>query len=144
MQFHVNVHNSIQTASNVILIEFINVQSAASSIEKRRGRRSTVDDYNNFDVMDMDMGPFDERYKNTLSFFNRLTDVPVVDSSIALDSTSGLNLMRSEIQLYCLTHRNIKFKSIIFFKYSISPKYNNYIKVFIFHFNYIVYSLMQD
>ena len=68
MQFHVNVHNSIQTASNVILIEFINVQSAASSIEKRRGRRSTVDDYNNFDVMDMDMGPFDERYKNTLSF----------------------------------------------------------------------------
>lgn len=63
MQFHVNVHNSIQTASNVILIEFINVQSAASSIEKRRGRRSTVDDYNNFDVMDMDMGPFDERYK---------------------------------------------------------------------------------
>ena len=68
MQFHVNVHNSIQTASNVILIEFINVQSAASSIEKRRGRRSTVDDYNNFDVMDMDIGPFDERYKNTLSF----------------------------------------------------------------------------
>ena len=68
MQFHVNVHNSIQTASNVILIEFINVQSAASSIEKRRGRRSTVDDYNNFDVMDMDMVPFDERYKNTLSF----------------------------------------------------------------------------
>ena len=68
MQFHVNVHNSIQTASNVILIEFINVQSAASSIEKRRGRRSTVDDFNNFDVMDMDMGPFDERYKNTLSF----------------------------------------------------------------------------
>ena len=68
MQFHVNVHNSIQTASNVILIEFINVQSAASSIEKRRGRRSTVDDYNNFDIMDMDMGPFDERYKNTLSF----------------------------------------------------------------------------
>ena len=68
MQFHVNVHNSIQTASNVVLIESNNLQSAASSIEKRRGRRSTVDDYNNFDVMDMDMVPFDERYKNTLSF----------------------------------------------------------------------------
>ena len=68
MQFHVNVHNSIQTASNVVLIESTNLQSAASSIEKRRGRRSTVDDYNNFDVMDMDMGTFDERYKNTLSF----------------------------------------------------------------------------
>lgn len=60
LQMHVNVHNGIQTASNVLSLIDSHTKSASSSIERRRGAQSTFD---TFDILDLPgMEPLNEGY----------------------------------------------------------------------------------
>lgn len=60
--------------------------------------------------------------------FNRLTEVPLVDTTIALDSESEFNLMRRN--LYdVISNRSIFIQSIIIIKYTISSEYSSLVKV---------------